>query len=247
MAEWTDIGAMDASVDHVGTDCVQVGHARAIRVLVVDDHAIVRKGICALLATEPGIEVVGEAQDGQTAIVEAKRLQPDVILMDLVMPGMDGLEAIRHIATCQPETCILVLTSFAGIDKILPAIEAGALGYLLKDSGPEVLVQAIRQVYCGDSALHPTVARKLLQQVCQPSGQGTMASSLTERERAVLRLVAQGQSNRDIADQLAISEATVRTHVSHILAKLKLSSRTQAALYALRKGLASLGDIDTLL
>ena len=247
MAEWTDIGTIDAGVDHVGTDCAQVGHARAIRVLVVDDHAIVRKGICALLATESGIEVVGEAQDGQTAIVEAERLQPDVILMDLVMPGMDGLEAIRHIATCQPEACILVLTSFAGVDKILPAIEAGALGYLLKDSGPEVLVQAIHQVYCGDSALHPTVARKLLQQVCQPSDRGTMASPLTERESAVLRLVAQGQSNRDIAGQLAISEATVRTHVSHILAKLKLSSRTQAALYALRKGLASLDDIDTLL
>ena len=247
MAERTDIGAIDAGVAHAGTDYAQVGHARAIRVLVVDDHAIVRKGICALLATEPGIEVVGEAQDGQTAIAEAARLQPDVILMDLVMPGMDGLEAIRRITACQPETCILVLTSFAGVDKILPAIEAGALGYLLKDSGPEVLVQAIRQVYCGDSALHPTVARKLLQQVCQPSDQETMASPLTERERAVLRLVARGQSNRDIADQLAISGATVRTHVSHILAKLKLSSRTQAALYALRKGLASLDDIDTLL
>ena len=247
MTERTDHGAMDAGAGHSRANRACGGSTPTVRVLVVDDHAIVRKGICALLATESGIEVVGEAQDGQTAIVEAERLQPDVILMDLVMPGMDGLEAIRHIAACQPEACILVLTSFAGVDKILPAIEAGALGYLLKDSGPEVLVQAIHQVYCGDSVLHPTVARKLLQQVCQPSGQGTLASSLTERERTVLRLVAQGQSNRDIADQLAISEATVRTHVSHILAKLKLSSRTQAALYALRKGLASLDDIDMLL
>ena len=134
----------------------------SIRVLVADDHAIVRKGICALLATEPGIDIVGEAQDGQEAIRETQRLRPDVILMDLVMPGMDGLEAIRHIAVHQPEVRILVLTSFAGDDKVFPAIRAGALGYLLKDSDPEELVQAIHQVYHGQSWLHPTIARKLL-------------------------------------------------------------------------------------
>jgi NarL family two-component system response regulator LiaR len=133
-----------------------------IRVLVTDDHAIVRKGICALLATEPGIDIVGEAQDGQEAIRETQRLRPDVILMDLVMPGVDGLEAIRHITAHQPEVRILVLTSFAGDDKVFPAIRAGALGYLLKDSGPEELVQAIHQVYRGQSWLHPTIARKLL-------------------------------------------------------------------------------------
>jgi NarL family two-component system response regulator LiaR len=249
MTERTDHGAMDvgtgrAQGDHAQANRVRRGCTPTVRVLVVDDHAIVRKGICALLATEPGIEVVGEAQDGQTAIVEAARLQPDVILMDLVMPGMDGLEAIRHIATCQPETCILVLTSFASLDLILPAIRAGALGYLLKDAGPEELVQAIHQVYRGNSSLHPAIARKLLQQVCQLSGQEPQADPLTEREKEVLQWVAQGQSNQEIADQLAISEATVRTHVSHILAKLELSSRTQAALYALRKGIASLDDVD---
>jgi len=209
---------------------------RSICVLVADDHAIVRKGICALLATEPDIEVVGEAKDGRDAIAEVQRLQPDVILMDLVMPGMDGLEAIRYITAHQPQARILVLTSFAGDDKVFPAIKAGALGYLLKDSGPEELVQAIHQVYGGKSSLHPTVARKLLQELSQPSDRGSGAEPLTEREVEVLRLVAQGQSNREISDRLGISEATVRTHVSNILAKLNLSSRTQAALYALQKG-----------
>jgi NarL family two-component system response regulator LiaR len=214
----------------------------SISVLVADDHAIVRKGICALLATEPDIEVVGEAKDGRDVIAETQRLQPDVILMDLVMPGMDGLEAIRHITAHQPETRILVLTSFAGDDKVFPAIKAGALGYLLKDSGPEELVQAIRQVYRGKSSVHPTVARRLLQELSDPSGRGSERDPLTEREVEVLQLVAQGQSNRQISHQLAISEATVRTHVSNILAKLNLSSRTQAALYALQKGLVSLHD-----
>jgi len=214
----------------------------SICVLVADDHAIVRKGICALLATEPGIEVVGEAKDGRDVIVEAQRLQPDVILMDLVMPGMDGLEAIRHITAHQPETRILVLTSFAGDDKVFPAIKAGALGYLLKDSGPEELVRAIHQVHRGKSSVHPTVARKLLQELSHPSDRGSGTDRLTEREVEVLQLVAQGQSNRQISKRLAISEATVRTHVSNILAKLNLSSRTQAALYALQKGLASLHD-----
>jgi len=199
------------------------------------------------LATEPDIEVVGEAKDGRDAITEAQRLQPDVILMDLVMPGIDGLEAIRHITACQPEVRILVLTSFAGDDKVFPAIKAGALGYLLKDSGPEELVQAIHQVYHGKSSLHPTIARKILQEFSHPSDRGSGTDPLTEREVEVLQLVAQGQSNRQISDRLVISEATVRTHVSNILAKLNLSSRTQAALYALQKGLVSLHDATALL
>jgi NarL family two-component system response regulator LiaR len=213
-----------------------------IRVLVADDHAIVRKGICALLATEPGIKVVGEAHDGNDAIAAAQRLQPDVILMDLVMPGVDGLEATRRLACCQPEARILVLTSFAGDDKIFPAIKAGALGYLLKDSGPEDLVHAIQQVHRGESSLHPTVARRLLRELSSPSEQGPESDCLTQREVEVLQLVAQGQSNRQVADLLTISEATVRTHVSNILSKLNLCSRTQAALYALREGLVSLND-----
>jgi NarL family two-component system response regulator LiaR len=217
----------------------------AIRVLVADDHAIVRRGICALLATEADIQVVGEAADGQSAIDQAEKLRPDVVLMDLVMPGVDGLEATRHITAHQPQTRILVLTSFAGVDKIMPAIKAGALGYLLKDSDPEVLVESIHQVYCGNSSLHPSVARALLEEVCHPSRaacQGTTEPSLTEREAEVLRLVARGWNNQDIANELMISEATVRAHVSHILAKLDLASRTQAALYALRKGWASLAE-----
>jgi len=216
----------------------------AIRVLVADDHAIVRKGIRALLATEPDIEVVGEVEDGEEAVAEADRLRPDVILMDLVMPEMDGIEAIRRITACQPEACILVLTSFAADDKVFPAIKAGALGYLLKDSSPGELVQAIHQIYRGESSLHPTIARKLLQELSRPSERPPTPEPLTEREVEVLRLVARGQSNREIADQLVISEATVRTHVSNILGKLHLASRTQAALYALREGLASLDDAD---
>ena len=216
----------------------------SIRVLVADDHAIVRKGIRALLATEPDIEVVGEAEDGREAVTEAEKLQPDVILMDLVMPEMDGIEATRRITARWPEARILVLTSFAADDKVFPAIKAGALGYLLKDSGPEELVQAIHQVYRGESSLHPTIARKLLQELSGPSERPPTPEPLTEREVEVLRLVARGQSNREIADQLVISEATVRTHVSNVLGKLHLASRTQAALYALREGLASLDDAD---
>jgi NarL family two-component system response regulator LiaR len=221
-------------------------HARAIRVLVTDDHAIVRKGICALLATESDIEVVGEAQDGDQAVEAAQALEPDVILMDLVMPGMDGIEATGRIARRQPEARVLVLTSFAGDDKVFPAIRAGALGYLLKDSGPEELVEAIRQVHGGESSLHPSIARKLLRELSEPTEQGPNVDSLTEREVEVLQLVAQGQSNREISERLAISEATVRTHVSHILSKLNLCSRTQAALYAIREGLASLHSEDEL-
>jgi NarL family two-component system response regulator LiaR len=215
-----------------------------IRVLVADDHAIVRKGICALLETEPHIEVVGEAHDGQDAIVAAGRLAPDVILMDLVMPGMDGLEATRRLTSREPATRILVLTSFHGDDKVFPAIKAGALGYLLKDSGPEDLVEAIEQVYRGESSLHPSIARRLLQELSAPAQPAPDTESLTEREIEVLRLIAKGQSNREISADLTISEATVRTHVSNILSKLNLCSRTQAALYALKEGLASLNEAE---
>lgn len=214
----------------------------SVKVLIVDDHAIVRKGIRALLATEPNIQIAGEAKDGREAVNEVERLQPDVILMDLVMPEVDGIEAIRQITGRQPAARILVLTSFATDEKVFPAIKAGALGYLLKDSNPEELVQAIHQVYRGESSLHPTIARKLLQELSRPPQRPPTAEPLTEREMAVLRQIAHGLSNQEIADQLTISEATVRTHVSNILSKLHLASRTQAALYALREGLASLDD-----
>ena len=215
-----------------------------VRILIVDDHAIVRKGLRALLVTEPGVEVVGEAENGEQAVAEARRLCPDVVLMDLVMPGMDGLEATRRITAAQPQAPstprVLVLTSFAADDKVFPALRAGALGYLLKDSGPEELVQAIRQVHRGESSLHPSIARRLLQELANPGQRNPIVEALTEREIDVLRLVAHGESNRQIAAGLCISEATVRTHVSSILSKLNLDSRTQAALYALREGLASL-------
>jgi NarL family two-component system response regulator LiaR len=219
--------------------------SQPIRVLIADDHAIVRKGIGALLATEPEIAVVGEARDGREAIAEAQTTRPDVVLMDLMMPGIDGLEATRRITNSHPGVRILVLTSFSGDDKVFPAIKAGARGYLLKDSGPADLVQAIHQVYQGESSLHPSIARRLLRELADPAEDGPGQETLTDRETEVLQLVAQGQSNRDISEQLGISEATVRTHVSNILTKLSLCSRTQAALYALRQGLVSLHDPGT--
>lgn len=216
----------------------------AIRILITDDQAIVRKGIRALLATEPDIEVVGEAENGLEAVDQMEQLQPDVVLMDLMMPEMDGIEAIQRITTVKSKARILVLTSFATDDKVFPAIKAGALGYLLKDSSPEELVQAIRQVHRGESSLHPTIARKVLQELSRPPApqEQRTEAPLTEREVEVLRLVARGLNNQLIANQLVISEATVRTHVSNILSKLHLASRTQAALYALQQGLASLDD-----
>jgi NarL family two-component system response regulator LiaR len=214
--------------------------SQAIRVLIVDDHTIVRKGIRALLAEIEGIEVVGEADNGQEAIAQADTLHPDVILMDLAMPKMDGIEATRQIKTSQPESRILVMTSFAADDKVFPAIKAGALGYLLKESAPEDLVQAIRQIHRGESSLHPTIARKVLQEITHPSDRPPTPNPLTEREAEVLRLVAQGLSNRDIAKKLNISDPTVRTHVSNIMSKLHLATRIQAALYALRERLVSL-------
>jgi NarL family two-component system response regulator LiaR len=213
-----------------------------IRVVIADDHTIVRKGIRAVLRNVPDVEVVGEAENGWEAIRRVKELQPDVVLMDLVMPELDGIDAIRRIQTERPQTRILVLTSFATEDKIFPAIKAGALGYHLKDSGPEELVQGIREVYSGEASLHPVIARKVLQELSSPSEQPPTADPLTARELEVLRLVAQGQSNQRIAKMLFISETTVRSHVSNILGKLHLASRTQAALYALREGLASLDD-----
>ncbi len=214
--------------------------SQAIRVLVVDDHTIVRKGIRALLAEIAGIEVVGEAADGQAAIAQAETLRPDVILMDLDMPKMDGIEATRQIKASQAESRILVMTSFATDDKVLPAIKAGALGYLLKESAPEDLVQAIHQIHRGESSLHPAIARKILQEIAHPADRPPTPNPLTEREADVLRLVAQGLSNQDIAKRLNIGDPTVRTHVSNIMSKLYLENRTQAALYALREGLVSL-------
>ena len=213
-----------------------------IRVYVTDDHHIVRRGIKQLLETEAGIEVIGEATNGREAVTDMDKLKPDIVLMDLVMPVMDGIEAIRQIKAGHPSIQILVLTSFATDDKVFPAIKAGALGYLIKDTGPEELVQAIRQVHQGQLTLHPGIAQKLLKELALTSEQSPSPDPLTEREVDVLKLIARGLSNQEIADTLVVSIATVYTHVSKILDKLHLASRTQAALYALREGLASLYD-----
>jgi NarL family two-component system response regulator LiaR len=214
-----------------------------IRVFITDDHTIIRTGMRAVLELEADIVVVGEAENGRQAVERIPRLQPDVVLMDLVMPEMDGIAAIEQIKALCPEVRILVLTTFAGEEMILPAIKAGALGYQLKDSKPDELVAAIRQVCQGESALHPVIARKILQSLAKPASKTPAPDPLTARELEVLRLVAQGLTNDEIAQQLVISGATVRTHVSHVLGKLHLATRTQAALYALREGIASL-DMD---
>ena len=216
--------------------------SKSIRIFIADDHAIVRSGIQALLETIDDLTVVGEAADGRQAAADVLVLRPDVILMDLEMPVLDGIQAIEQIMGQWPEARILVLTSFATDDRVFPAVKAGALGYLLKDSGPDALVQAIRQVHRGESSLHPKIARKLMQELSRPANKPPTADPLTPREVDVLQLVAQGLGNQEIADKLVIGEATVRSHVSNILSKLHLASRTQAALYALREGYASLDD-----
>ena len=218
--------------------------SQPIRVFVADDHPIVRRGIRDLLETEPDFEVVGEATNGRDAVSGAIDLQPDVVLMDLVMSPLDGIEATRQIKARQPEVKILVLTSFATDDKVFPAIKAGALGYLIKDTGPEELIQAIRQVHQGQPTLHPAIAQKLLAEIAQPVEREPIPDPLTEREVEVLKLLARGLSNQEIADRLIIGVTTVYSHVSNILSKLHLATRTQAALYALREGYVDLHEQD---
>jgi NarL family two-component system response regulator LiaR len=214
--------------------------------LLVDDHAVVRKGMRALLDREPGIDVAGEAENGEQAVHAADRLRPDVILMDLEMPGTGGIEATRQITAQHAETRVVVLTSHAAEEDVFPALKAGALGYLLKHSAPEEVLQAIRQAHRGETVLHPSIARMVLQELNRPAQakQPKTTEPLSERELEVLRLLARGMSNQEIADTLVVGEATVRSHVSSILRKLQLASRTQAALYALREGLASLDETD---
>jgi NarL family two-component system response regulator LiaR len=213
-----------------------------IRILVADDHPIVRKGLHTLISSEPDLEWVGEAADGVEAVEQALALRPDVILMDIMMPRLDGVEAIKQIKANYPQAGILIITSFAEDDKIFQAIKAGALGYLLKDSAPQELLQAIYDVYQDKPSLHPTIALKLMQEIQQPSTQSLTTEPLTEREVEILKLIAQGLSNQEIAARLVVSERTIGNHVGNILNTLHLANRTQAALYALKKGLASLDD-----
>lgn len=214
--------------------------AEYIRVLIADDHTLVREALCLLISGEPDMQVVGEASDGLETVRKAQLLQPDVILLDLLMPRKTGLEAIAEIKQVNPTARILVLTSFAEDDKVFPAIKAGALGYLLKDSSSRELLEAIRDTYQGESSLHPTIARKLIRELNRPTDLSPTEGPLTEREVEVLKLVGQGLANQTIAERLTISERTVRAHVSSILDKLHLANRTQAALYAVREGFTDL-------
>lgn len=218
----------------------QDGNGKNIRILIADDHAIVRKGLRTLITHEPGFELVAEAANGLEAVELNRQFCPDVILMDLVMDKMDGISAIKAIRVEYQDARILVLTSFAEDDKVFPAIKAGALGYLLKDSSPEQLIRAIHEVYRGEPSLHPRIAIKMMEELNRPQNLPPTECPLTTREMEVLRLVAQGLEDCEIAKKLVISEWTVRTHIRNILGKLHLANRLQAALYALREGLADL-------
>lgn len=211
-----------------------------IRILIIDDHTIVRDGLQALINAEAGMQVIGVGSDGAEAVEKSRALNPDVILMDLIMPRKDGVQATTEIKKENPAARILILTSFDEDHQVFSAIKAGAMGYIMKDTSSDDLIQAIRDVYQNKPALQPAIARKLMRDIQKPAGQMQMDSSLTEREVEILQMVAQGQTNQQIADLLFLSERTVRTHITNILAKLRLDNRTQAALYALREGIAHL-------
>ena len=222
----------------------QSGEENRISVLIVDDHQVVRQGLRTFLELQPDIVVVGEAGDGQAGVEMARQFQPDVVLMDLVMPRMDGIAATRQVKALGGSAKVIALTSFTEDDKVFPAIQAGASSYLLKDVSPDDLVEAIRAAHRGEARLHPNIARKLMEQVrsAPPAQQAGPArhsppEELTERELDVVRQVARGRSNHEIAEALVISEKTVKTHISNILGKLQLEDRTQLAIYAIKHGL----------
>ncbi len=218
-----------------------MGQGEKIKVLIVDDHQVVRQGLRTFLELHEDIIVVGEAGDGLAAVDMARRLEPDVVLMDLVMPRLDGIAATQQVKSLSARIKVIALTSFTEDDKVFPAIQAGASSYLLKDVSPDNLVEAIRAVHRGEARLHPDIARKLMDAARGARQTGPIheahAGDLTEREREVVRLVAQGRSNAEIARELVISDKTVKTHVSNILSKLNLEDRTQLAIYAIKNGL----------
>jgi NarL family two-component system response regulator LiaR len=215
--------------------------ADSIRILVVDDHAVVREGLRAFLALQEGFEIVGEAADGDEALERAAELDPDVILMDLVMPERDGVSAMRELRQRSSHSRVIVLTSFLDDDRLLPAIEAGAAGYLLKNSQPAELARAVRAAHAGETIIDPTAAARLVRALSDQDqrrrGGGGALDQLTARERDVLELIAGGRSNKRIALELGISEKTVKAHVGHVLAKLGVTDRTQAAVLAVENGL----------
>jgi two-component system, NarL family, response regulator LiaR len=208
-----------------------------ITVMLIDDHRVVRQGLRDFLELQGDIEVVGEAASGEEGVQLARELLPDVVLMDLVMPGIDGVEATRRVKAASPSTKVIVLTSFVDDNKVFPAIKAGAISYLLKDISPEDLAHAIRAAQRNEAVLHPEVAAKLMQEFSTPRPAEAPVDQLTPREMEVLRLIAKGKSNKEIADTLIVSEKTIKTHVSNILSKLHLADRTQVAIYALRQRL----------
>lgn len=201
-----------------------------IKIFVVDDHPFVREGLKTFLSTQTEIEVIGEAGDGETALAEMKRLEPDQAIIDIHLPGMSGIELTREIRTAGLGTQIIILSSFCEDEEVLAAIDAGALSYLMKDSPPEKLVEAIRAAQLGEPTLHPRIARKLMQQIRQPA---PVIEPLTSKEKEVLTLLVRGKSNKEIASELFISETTVKTHVSNLLRKLDVGDRTQAVIKAL--------------
>jgi two-component system, NarL family, response regulator LiaR len=211
-----------------------------IRVLIADDHAIVRQGLSVFLGTQDDIEVIGEAADGEQAVERALRLSPDVVLLDLVMPKLDGIGVIRQLRQAALATKVIVLTSFADDEKVFSAVQAGAAGYLLKDVQPRELSEAIRRVSAGESLLHPSVAANLVRELQRREPRNAAAADLTKRERQVLAEIARGHSNKEIALALGIAEKTVKTHVGNIFQKLHLADRTQAALYAVREHIVEL-------
>jgi NarL family two-component system response regulator LiaR len=223
-------------------DSPTMAGASAIRVLIVDDHAVVREGLRTFLELQDGIDVVGEAGDGVQALEQAAALSPDVILMDLVMPRLDGVAAMRKLRERAPRSRVIVLTSFLDDGRLMPALQAGAAGYLLKDVEPAELARAVRTAGSEQAMIDPTVAARLLRTLSEPGpairrGEQTGDAALTPREREVLELIAAGRSNKRIALELGIAEKTVKTHVGHLMAKLGVSDRTQAALLAVRRGL----------
>ena len=214
-----------------------------IRVLIADDHAVVRQGLRTFLDLQEDIEVVGEAADGEEAVAAAAQHAPDVVLLDLVMPRLDGIGALRRLRDAAPAARVIVLTSFGEDERLFTALRSGATGYLLKDVEPAELVRAIRTAHAGQSPLSPAVAARVVEELASGGGAGRAAADeLTPRELEVLCLIARGRSNKRIALELGVAEKTVKTHVSHVLAKLGLSDRTQAALYAVREGLVSPGS-----
>jgi len=212
-----------------------------IRVLLVDDHAVVREGLRTFLELQDGIEVVGEAGDGNEGVAAAERLRPDVILMDLVMPRLDGVGAMRELRRRLPSARVIVLTSFTDDAKLLPAVQAGAAGYLLKNAQPKELARAVRAAHAGEALLDPQVAARLLDSIARLPDEEASGGALTRREREVLGLIGRGFSNKRIALELGIAEKTVKTHVGHVLGKLGVPDRTSAALHAVRAGLVAEG------